>query len=89
MATASRALNVETRALVNERTATRVLTAAEDLGYQPNPIARGLKTNRSMSVGVVVPDLTNPLFPPIVRGIEDVLMAAGYAPLLLNTDNSS
>ena len=43
-ATASRALNVETRALVNQETARRVLRAAEELGYRPNPIARGLKT---------------------------------------------
>ena len=43
------------------------------LGYRPNPIARGLKTNRSYTIGVLVPDLTNPLFPPIVRGIEDRL----------------
>jgi LacI family transcriptional regulator len=86
--TVSRALNPETRALVKPQTAQRVLKAAEALGYQPNPIARGLKTNRSMSVGVVIPDLTNPLFPPIVRGIEDVLMGEGYSPLLVNTDNN-
>jgi LacI family transcriptional regulator len=87
--TVSRALNPETRALVKPQTAQRVLKAAEALGYQPNPIARGLKTNRSMTVGVVIPDLTNPLFPPIVRGIEDVLMPAGYSPLLINTDNNA
>ena len=87
--TVSRALNPETRALVKPQTAQRVLKAAEALGYQPNPIARGLKTNRSMTVGVVIPDLTNPLFPPIVRGIEDVLMPGGYSPLLINTDNNA
>jgi LacI family transcriptional regulator len=87
--TASRALNEETRPLVNDQTAQRVLLAAAELGYQPNPIARGLKTNRSMSIGVVIPDLTNPLFPPIVRGIEDALMAEGYTPLLVNTDNDA
>ena len=87
--TASRALNEDTRALVNDQTAQRVLLAAAELGYQPNPIARGLKTNRSMSIGVVIPDLTNPLFPPIVRGIEDALMAEGYTPLLVNTDNDA
>src|SRR5450631_3354455 len=86
--TVSRALNEQTRALVNQDTAARVLRAADELGYRPNPIARGLKTNRSMSVGVVIPDLTNPLFPPIVRGIEDVLMSEGYSPLLVNTDNN-
>ena len=45
--TVSRALNEQTRALVNEETAARVLRAADELGYRPNPIARGLKTNRS------------------------------------------
>ena len=69
-ATASRALNAEMRSLVNRDTARRVRDAAESLGYLPNPIARGLKTNRSYTVGVLVPDLTNPLFPPILRGIE-------------------
>src|ERR687894_1491885 len=86
-ATVSRALNEETRALVNEETARRVLKAAEELGYQPNPIARGLKTNRSYTIGVLIPDLTNPLFPPILRGIEDRLETAGYTPLIANTDN--
>ncbi len=86
-ATVSRALNEETRALVNEETARRVLKAAEELGYRPNPIARGLKTNRSYTIGVLIPDLTNPLFPPILRGIEDGLQTAGYTPLIANTDN--
>lgn len=86
-ATASRALNETTRPLVNEDTARRVLRAASHLGYRPNPIARGLKTNRSTTVGVLLPDLTNPLFPPIVRGIEDRLAEAGYTAVLANTDN--
>ena len=88
-ATASRALNPETRGLVNIDTARRVLRAAEALGYQPNPIARSLKTAKSRTIGLVVPDLTNPLFPPIVRGIEDVLGPAGYSALIVNTDNDA
>ncbi len=86
-ATASRALNPATRGLVNADTARRVIKVAESLGYRPNPIARGLKTARSGTVGLVIPDLTNPLFPPIVRGIEDVLEPAGYSGLIVNTDN--
>jgi LacI family transcriptional regulator len=86
-ATASRALNDDTRGLVNEETAERVRLAAEQLDYRPNPIARGLKTNRSYTIGVLIPDLTNPLFPPILRGIEDRLEEAGYTPLMANTDN--
>ncbi|QWZ07132.1 LacI family transcriptional regulator [Nocardioides panacis] len=86
-ATASRALNPETRRLVNSDTARRVIKAAEALGYQPNPIARSLKTSKSGTIGLVLPDLTNPLFPPIVRGIEDVLGPAGFSALIVNTDN--
>jgi LacI family transcriptional regulator len=85
--TVSRALNVETRALVNPETAERVLQAAEQLGYRPNRIARGLKTSRSHTIGVLIPDITNPLFPPILRGIEDRLDEAGYTSLIVNTDN--
>jgi LacI family transcriptional regulator len=87
--TVSRALNEQTRALVNQETAARVLRAADELGYRPNSIARGLKTNRSYTVGVMIPDLTNPLFPPIVRGIEDRLSPAGYTSLIVNTDNDA
>jgi LacI family transcriptional regulator len=86
-ATASRALNPQTRPLVNADTARKVLRAAESIGYQPNPIARSLKTARTTTVGLVIPDLTNPLFPPIVRGIEDVLTSVGYSALIVNTDN--
>lgn len=88
-ATASRALNPRTRRLVNDATAERVRQVAERLGYRPNPIARSLKTSRSASVGVVVPDITNPLFPPIVRGVEDALSPAGYNAWIVNTDNDA
>ena len=87
--TVSRALNAETRTLVNPETAERVVRAAEELGYRPNPIARGLKTNRSYTIGVLIPDITNPLFPPILRGIEDRLNDAGYTALIVNTDNDA
>jgi LacI family transcriptional regulator len=89
VATASRALNPQTRQLVNADTARRVIRAADKLGYRPNPIARGLKTAKSGTIGVVLPDLTNPLFPPIVRGIEDVLLAHGVSALIVNTDNDA
>jgi LacI family transcriptional regulator len=88
-ATASRALNPETRPLVNEVTSRRVLTAAAELGYRPNAVARSLRTKRSHTVGVLIPDLNNPLFPPIVRGLEDRLDADGYVALIGNTDGDS
>lgn len=86
-ATASRALNPATRHLVNAETIERVERAARSLGYRPNPIARSLKTARSASIGLVIPDLTNPLFPPIVRGVEDVLGEIGYHAWIVNTDS--
>jgi LacI family transcriptional regulator len=85
--TVSRALGVQTRALVNEQTVQRIIRAAAELGYRVNPIARGLKTSRSCTVAVFIPDVTNPLFPPILRGIEDRLDDAGYTALIVNTDN--
>lgn len=86
--TASRALNTATRSLVRPETVARVTAAAEALGYRPNYLARSFKTRRTMSIGVVVPDIANPLFPPMLRGIEDRLGADGYVTLVANTDNS-
>lgn len=88
-ATASRALNPETRLLVSEETAGRVLTAAAQLGYRPNTVARSLRTKKSHTVGVLIPDLNNPLFPPIVRGLEDRLGSDGYVALIGNTDGDN
>lgn len=85
--TVSRALNERTRSLVDNHTVDRVLVAAQDLGYRPDSLARGLKTNRTFTVGMLLPDLTNPLFPPIVRAIEDSLAADDYTVILANTDN--
>src|SRR5690606_29874322 len=71
---------------VNAATVKRVQRAAKQLGYIPNIMARGLRTSLSMTVGVIIPDLTNPLFPPIIRGIEDYLSPRGYTALVANTD---
>jgi LacI family transcriptional regulator len=49
-------------------------------------VARSLRTRRSHTIGVLIPDLNNPLFPPIVRGIEDRLAEHGYVALIGNTD---
>jgi LacI family transcriptional regulator len=74
--------------MVNPETVERVLAAAAYLNYRPNAIARGLKTNRSHSIGVLVPDLLNPIVPPIVQGIEAVLGDAGYVVILANANHS-
>jgi LacI family transcriptional regulator len=87
ISTASRALNERTAALLNPATLERVRETADGLGYRVNGMARALKTRRSMSIGMVVPDITNPFFPPVVRGAEDVLDRAGYSLLLSSSDN--
>ena len=85
--TASRALNPALPGRVTADTRRRVQRRARDLGYTPDPAARSLRTRRSGFVGVVVPDLTNPVIPPIVRGIEEQLWRSGLACLLADTDN--
>jgi len=87
--TASRALNPATRDQVSRATSSRVVRAAARLGYVPNSQARGLRTARSYIVGMVVPDVTNPLFPPMVRGAENVLSKAGYTLVVTDTDNNA
>lgn len=86
--TVSRALNEETESQVSQSTVCRVRKIAKELGYTPNTVARGLRTSRSMTIGIIVPDLTNPIFPPMVRGIDSYLAPRGYSSLVVNTDGS-
>jgi len=83
--TVSRALSQRTRHLVAGDVAERIAATARELGYRPNAMAASLRTRRSHTVGVVIPDITNPIFPPIIRGIEDTLYAEGLTAILVNT----
>ena len=87
-ATVSRAMSEDASAQVNSETFKRIRKIAKEMRYTPNTVARGLRTQKSMTIGVVVPDLTNPIFPPIVRGIDDQLFPQGYSSLIVNTDGS-
>jgi LacI family transcriptional regulator len=71
--------------MVHPSTLERVLKSARDLNYRTNAAARSLRTQRTATVGVVIPDIRNPLFPPIVAGMDDVLDVAGYASLVVYT----
>jgi DNA-binding LacI/PurR family transcriptional regulator len=64
----------------------RVVQAAKILGYQPSRVARTLRVGTSLTVGVVIPDVQNPFFTGVVRGIERVLLEAGYMLVLGNSD---
>jgi LacI family transcriptional regulator len=80
--TASRVLNE--RGGAGPETRARVLATARELDYQPNALARSLRAARSMTVGVILPDITNPFFPEIVRGLELAGRMAGYALLMVS-----
>ncbi|NCV18642.1 MAG: LacI family transcriptional regulator, partial [Rhodobacterales bacterium] len=86
VSTVSRALSPNARASLSSEVVERIKNKAAQMGYRPNLVASGLRTNRTMTVGIVIPDITNSLFPPIVRGVESVLEEAGYASILVNTD---
>lgn len=86
-ATASRALNPALPGRIGAETTKKVQAAARALGYTPDPVAQSLRTRRSGLVGVVVPDIGNPVIPPIIRGVEETLWDAGVACLLADTDN--
>lgn len=87
VSTVSRALDPAEHKIITEEVVNRVRAAADMLGYRPNRIASGLRTNRTMTVGVMIPDITNVIFPPILRGIESVLEPLGYASIIVNTDS--
>ena len=83
-ATVSHVIN-HTR-FVSEETRQRVLAAIEALNYQPNAIARGLVTNSTQTIGLLVPDITNPFFTAVARGVEDKINQHGYHTIFCNTD---
>ena len=87
--TVSRVLNAATRHMVSEEVALRITRIADELGYARSSLASGLRTGKSFTVGVIIPDLTNPVFPPVVRGIERALAVAGYIAVLADSDNSA
>lgn len=84
IATVSRVLNGIN--VVNEDTKKKVLEAIDKLGYRPNILARSLKTHKSSTIGIIVPDIANSFFPEIVRGAEDVANIYNYNIMLCNTD---
>ncbi|MDH3432621.1 MAG: LacI family transcriptional regulator [Gammaproteobacteria bacterium] len=85
--TVSRALSPNKRDKISPAVVKKVEKAAKKLGYYRNIVASSLKQNRSFAVGVLIPDLMNPVFPPIIRGIQDTAEAVGYTVITANTDD--
>ena len=70
---------------VAPETRARVLNAVELLGYRPNGVARSLRTSRTSTLGLVLPDMANPFFAAVARAVEDAAVDAGYTLLVGNT----
>ncbi len=83
--TVSRVLN--NKPDVSEETKDRITTLIDQLGYNPNSIARGLVLQKTYTIGLIIPDITNPFFPEVARGIEDAARQLGYSVIFYNTDN--
>lgn len=73
---------------VSERSRRKVLDAIKELNYQPNLIARSLRTNRTSTLGMVIPDITVPFFPKIIRGAESAAREAGYYLSVLDSESN-
>ncbi|MCB0085512.1 MAG: LacI family DNA-binding transcriptional regulator, partial [Caldilineaceae bacterium] len=84
--TVSRVLNRS--GYVSESTRQRVEAAAAELDYVPNLLARGLRSNRTNTLALVLTDITNPFWTTVSRGVEDAARARGFSVILCNTDEN-
>ena len=73
---------------VSEATRQRIRETAQQIGFRPSQIARGLATRHSATIGLVMPDVSNPFFAQIARGAEDAAYEQGYSLFLINTAES-
>jgi LacI family transcriptional regulator len=88
VSTASRTLNPMTRHLVADSVAVRVEQVAQKLNYRPDLVAASLRTGRSRLIGVLVPDIADPVFSPILGGIAEVLLAEGYSTVIADVGSN-
>jgi LacI family transcriptional regulator len=84
ISTVSRVLNKSS--YVKKSTFERVEAVISELGYSPNHIARSLSKGTTGIIGAILPDISNPFFPALARGIGDAAVARGYTLILCNTD---
>jgi LacI family transcriptional regulator len=74
--------------LVGAATRERVLDVVQSLGYRPNNVARNLRTRQSKMIAVIVPDITNPFYGVLARGLADAVEGADYGTYVCNTDGA-
>ncbi|MBX7267490.1 LacI family DNA-binding transcriptional regulator [Micromonospora sp. Llam7] len=75
--------------LVNPETRVRVLACAEDLGYRPNRAARALITGRTHNIGLIIADIANPFFPPLIKAAESQARHRDYHVFVADTDEDA
>lgn len=85
IATVSRVLNNTGGYPVKTETRERVLSVVEELGYRPNDLARGLLSKKSRTIGLLIPDISNPYYPELSLGIEATASENGYSVIFCNT----
>lgn len=79
-------LNAAEDVSVPEETRRRILDAVVSLGYVPNRNARSLRTNKTYTLASIIPDITNPFYPELERGIQETAERNGYSLMIYNTD---
>ncbi len=87
IATVSRVINNKSEG-VGQETRERIQKIIKDMNYYPNRVARGMVTKKSNILGLILPDISNPFFPDLVRGLEDTASKSGYNIVLCNSDNN-
>jgi len=87
VSTVSRAFNDKYD--IKPETRNMILKKAEEMGYHPNPIAKKLQQNRTLNIGVVVPEFRNAFFPDVITGIQDVLIPKGYQVLIMQSNEDA
>lgn len=83
--TVSRVLN--NKPDVGDDTRTKILKIIDEMNYNPNSVARGLVTQKTHTIGLIIPDISNPFFPQVARAVEDKAQKLGYSVIFFNTDN--
>jgi LacI family transcriptional regulator len=86
--TVSRVANHDPKLRIAPPTRLRIEALLRETEYRPNGVARGLKLRQTLVLAVVIPDITNPFFAALFRGVEDAASPRGYNVLLCNTDGS-
>lgn len=88
VSTASRALNPGTSHRISSKVVRKIEKVAEQLGYKRNSLASSLRTQKTGTIGLIVPNLSDPLFSPIIASVEERVAEDGYVTFVANSDYS-